>query len=714
MKKETVVGCGLSSLAIALASTGIASAQEAPQAERGVLELVVVTAQKREEDMQTTPIAVTTLMGSDLATKGIYNPMDLEGQLPGISFQPNSELFVKVRGIGTFNLQPGVDSAVAYSVDGNYVAHPAQLPTLMMDLERVEALRGPQGTLYGRNANAGAINFVTKRPTYDYEVSGSIGYGNYDLFQSEVVANLPVNDKVAIRGAFASRSHDPYLDDGHNDEDQIATRLRALIEPGDRLSVLATVDYLRRDDSNIGVSECPPNAPEAACANVEWKPFDGNDEANPDDYAYYENFGAYVQMDLDVGFATLTYIPTYRASDSAYLTTPTRPFVETVDDNWMRTHELRLASLPSSSIDWVAGLYYSNERMTRDIRYYWDTNPSIPKGPDDLINFFDVDYYKARSKAAFAQVTVPVTDLLRITAGLRYTDEIKISRGSASAYVGDVANPTLVSVPTGDTQEDSRWTWRLGIEKDMFSDSMFYANVSTGFKSGGVSQADPNIDLPTTYGPEKITAYQVGSKNRFLGRRLQLNGELFYYDYEGFQALLPSFQPSGLLYFLTVNSQEAEFYGGELESTFLVTPNDQFDFSLAWIEAEFEEFVVGATDNSGNRPAHTPKYTINLGYERIFDLANGGDVTARVETRFVDDYFVEASNYLGGLQDSYMQSNAFVTYNAPNRNWSLTAWIRNIENNDVIYNLNPPGTRPVTIANPRPPRTFGFTLRASM
>src|SRR5690606_765235 len=182
-----------------------ASAQEAPQAERGVLELVVVTAQKREEDMQTTPIAVTTLMGSDLATKGIYNPMDLEGQLPGISFQPNSELFVKVRGIGTFNLQPGVDSAVAYSVDGNYVAHPAQLPTLMMDLERVEALRGPQGTLYGRNANAGAINFVTKRPTYDYEVSGSIGYGNYDLFQSEVVANLPVNDKVAIRGAFASR-----------------------------------------------------------------------------------------------------------------------------------------------------------------------------------------------------------------------------------------------------------------------------------------------------------------------------------------------------------------------------------------------------------------------------------------------------------------------------------------------------------------------------
>jgi len=696
---------------MALASGGAALAQDGSGDALGV---IVVTAQKMEQNLQDIPISVTALSGADLNSRGIVNPMDLQGLLPGVTFQPNNELFVNVRGIGTFNLQPGVDSAVAYTVDGNFVAHPGQLPSILFDLERVEALRGPQGTIYGRNANAGAINFVTNRPTYDFGVAGSVGVGNYGLFQSEVTVNAPVTDGFALRGSFASRSHDPYLDDGHNDEDQIAARLRALIEPSENFSILATVDYVRRDDANIGVAECPPNALEAACANVEWDPWDGNDETNPDDYAFVESWGAYAQMDLDLGFGTLTYIPTYRESDSAYVTTPTRPFSETFDKNWMQTHELRLTSAPQSAIQWVAGLYYSNERMERVINYYWDTNPGIPRGPNNLINFFNVDYYKAESKAAFAQVTVPLTDALRVTGGIRYTDETKISDGTANAYTGAIDAPVLVSIPTGTTLKDDRITWKVGVEADIGPENLLYANVSTGFKSGGVSQADPNIALPTTYEPETITAYQIGSKNRFLDGRLQINAEAFYYDYRGYQTLLPSFQPSGLLYFLTVNSQKARFYGGEIESSFLITPNDRFDMSVALLDARLTEFVVGATDNSGNRPGNAPSYTINLGYQRTFDLGNGGDITARVETRFVDDYYVSSAQDAGGLQDAFMESNANISYNAPNGTWSVTAWIRNIENNAVIYNANPPGTRPVTIGYLMPPRTFGLTLRGKM
>jgi len=705
------VWCRVSAATIALGSAGAVAAQDQSGDGDNALGVIVVTAQKQEENLQDIPVSVTALSSDDLQSRAITNPQDMQGLLPGINFQPNNDLFVTIRGIGTFNLQPGVDSAVAYTVDGNYIAHPAQLPTLLFDLDRVEALRGPQGTLFGRNANAGAINFVTARPTHDFGAAATIGYGNYNLFQSEAMVNAPLGDAVAMRASFASRRHDPYLDDGHNDEDQIAARLRLLVEPSDSFSLIATIDYNRRKDANIGVSECPPNAVEAACANVKWDPFDGNDQANPDDYSSVESWGAYAQMDLRIGdFATLTYIPTYRESDTGYITTPTRPFVETTDRDWMYTHELRLTSLPDSPIHWVAGLYYSRERLEREITYYWDTNPNIPRGPNDVINFFNVDYYKAESKAAFAQVTLPITENFRVTGGIRYTDETKVSIGTANAYTGTVADPVLVSVPTDNTVKDDRVTWRVGVEADVGPDNLLYANVSTGFKSGGVSQADPNITLPTTYGPETITAYQVGSKNRFLGGRLQLNAEAFYYDYKGFQTILSSFQPSGLLYFLTVNSQTARFYGGEIEAAFLATPNDRFDASIALLDAEFTEFVVGSSNFSGNEAPQAPKYTINLAYERTFDLANGGDVKARIETRFVDDYFVAPDNFPGSKQSAYMQSAANISYNAPGGDWGITAWIRNIENNGVIYNANPPGTRPTTIGYPLPPRTFGVTL----
>lgn len=705
----------VSAAAIVAASSGSALAQEGeaagPAASAGQIVEIVVTAQKRDENLQDVPISITALTGDDLSSRGISNPQDLQGLLPGVTFQPNGDLFVRVRGIGTFNLQPGVDSAVAYTLDGNYIAHPAELPTVLFDMERVEALRGPQGTLFGRNANAGAVNFVTARPVHDFEVGASLGYGNYNLFQSELMVNVPVAEGVALRGSFASRSHDPYLDDGHNDENQIAARMRALIEPSDNFSLIATIDYNRRKDANIGVSECPPNAVEAACANVEWDPFDGNDEANPDDYSFVESWGAYAQMDLRLGeFGTLTWIPTYREADIAYLTTPTRPFLETSTVNRLHTQELRLSSLSDSPINWVVGGYYSRERFDQVTTYFWDTNPAIPRGPGDVINFFNVDFYEAESLAAFAQVTVPLTDSFRVTGGIRYTDESKISIGTANAYTGTVDDPVLASIPTGATLKDDRVTWKVGVEADVGPDNLLYANVSTGFKSGGVSQADPNIALPTTYGPETITAYQVGTKNRFLDGHLQINAEGFYYDYDGYQTILPSFQPSGLLYFLTINSQTARFYGGEIEAIVRATPNDQFDLSVALLDAEFTEFVVGPNNFTGNEVPVTPNYTINLGYQRTFDLSNGGDITARIETQFVDDYFVDASNFPGGRQSAYMQSGANIRYTAPDGNWGVTGWIRNIENNGVFYNANPPGTRPVTIAYPYPPRTFGITL----
>lgn len=673
----------------------------------GQLEDIVVTAQKIEENLQKVPISISTLSSKQLGSRGIMNAADLQGALPGVELQPIDKIFVAIRGVGTFNLQPGVDSSVAYTLDGNYIAHPAQLPPLLFDLERVEALRGPQGTLFGRNANAGALNQVTARPQDTASASAAVGIGNYDLLRSELMVNLPASDKVMFRAAFASEKHDPYLDDGHNNENVIAGRIRALFLPSDTLSIIVTADYNRQKSHNNGVSPCPPNAEDPACIGVKWRPFAGLANPNPDDFSRTRGGGIYAQLDWSLGFGTLTYIPTYRSVHTSSLTTPTLPGYGLDDRNKLFTQELRLASDSASAVKWVAGLYYSRERDRQLIQYFWDAVPNV----DGVTSYFTVDRYLSTSKAAFAQMTIPVTSAIRLTGGLRYTDEDKVQRGTANAYGGTMEDPVLLTAPTGGDEAHKKLTFKAGAEADIGAASLLYANVSTGYKSGGINQVDPTLGLPTTYAPEKITAYEIGTKNRFLDGRLQVNAEAYHYDYKGFQTITASFQPSGLLFFLTLNSQKATFTGGELEANFLITPDDRFDLAATFLDAKFNRFLVAGLDYSGNRVPYTPRYTFAPAYQHSFLLPNAAKLDARIETRIVGSHYVTAANEPAARQSAYTQTSANLTYEAANGKWSVIGWIRNIENKGVIYDINPPGTQPESLGYPFPPRTFGLTLK---
>ena len=679
---------------------------EAPPAEQG-LEEIIVTAQKVQENLQKVPISITALSSSALASRGIVNAADLQGRLPGVEFQPIGNLFVTIRGIGTFNLQPGVDSAVAYTIDGNYIAHPGQLPPLLFDLERVEALRGPQGTLFGRNANAGAINQVTARPRDEFEASAALGLGDYALVHAEAMLNVPVTEGFALRGSFAAEKHSPYHDDGHNNENVIAARLRALIQPTSDISLLITGDYNRQRSHNNGVSVCPPNAIDASCAGVPWRPFAGLAGPKTDDYSRTHGGGVYAQLDWNLGFGTLTYVPTFRDVTQHSQTTPTRPNYILDDYNKLYTHELRLASNSSSPIKWVVGGYYTRERDRQLIRYGWDVLPNV----NGIISFFSVDYYKSEAKAVFAQTTVPLTEQLRLTGGIRYTDETKISRGTANSYGGTKANPVLMTSPTGDSGGEKRVTWKVGAEFDLAPASLLYANVSTGFKSGGVNQVDASLPLPTTYAPETITAYEIGTKNRFLDGRLQLNAEAFHYDYRGFQSILVSFGPTGMIFFPTVNSKKARFKGGEIEGVFLPTPNDRFEGSVSLLDAKFTNFVIGANNYTGKKIPHSPPYTISLGYQHMFELGDGSKLNVGGDTRIVGKQYTEANNAPYATQSTYTYSTATVSYEPDGGRWSLIGWVRNIENKGVIYNTNAAGTQPQPLGYPLPPRTFGFTGR---
>jgi iron complex outermembrane receptor protein len=267
----------------------------------------------------------------------------------------------------------------------------------------------------------------------------------------------------------------------------------------------------------------------------------------------------------------------------------------------------------------------------------------------------------------------------------------------------------LISSPTGAREEHSGVTWKAGVEADVASNSMAYASVSTGFKSGGVNQVTPGIGLPGSYGPEKITAYELGSKNRFLDERLQVNAEVFRYDYKGFQTLSAAFVPSGLLFFITQNSQKAKFSGGEVEATALLTSSDQLTFSATVLDAHYTEFNVGGVDRSGFRATNAPTYTATAGYQHVFTMTDSSTITAQADIRLVGSQWVNSDHAPGTLQDRYHQSSANIAYSPADSRWSISAWIRNIENKGIVYNVN--DQPEPAMGFPLPPRTFGLSIK---
>jgi iron complex outermembrane receptor protein len=685
---------------------GQARADEA--AASGELAEVVVTAQRFEQNLQRTPVSVARLSQDDLTLRGVADPAALQGLLPGVQVLPIGDVLVNIRGIGTFNLQPGADAAVAYNVDDVYIAHGTGLAPVLFDVDHLEALRGPQGTLYGRNTNAGAINLFTRRPVLgQWDAAGSLQAGSYGLLASEGMVNAPLGDTAALRASFATQKHDGYIDDGHNDAKIFAGRLRLLVDPSENLSLLLTAEYSHQGGVGWGGSSpCPANFATAGCNQGSWQAYAGNETPTPNDYRTVKNAATYAQVTYNFSEAVLTSITSWRRVEFANLTTTGDARIFFGDFGYnpsntdsLITQELRLNSVAHSRYSWVVGAYLSRERLKNEIDRYFLGNTLL--GVSETVSS-----YRSNSRAVFAQATFPVADSLRLTGGLRFTDEDKNAVGAATSFFTVPAT----TVPTGGSESHSGLTWKAGIEYDVTQASMLYGNVSTGFKSGGVNQSPPGFGIPASYQPERITAYQLGSKNRFFGNRFQVNAELFRYNYKGFQDLLSSVAP-GYLAFYTANSQTARVEGGEFETQTAISSHDRFDASLALLNARLTTYdltAFGGPNYSGNRMRNTPRTTINAGYEHEFGLGAGGGLRARVDAQWASSQFTESSNAIGGKQDSYAQMSASLQYEPASGHWSVTAWGRNLGDETVMYSYF--GGR----GYPQAPRTFGITFKAGL
>ena len=690
---------------------------------------IVVTAEKREASVQRTPIAITVFTPQILTRNGIGNIADLAQIAPSVGFSMvRTNAVVTIRGVSSRDTTDLGDPAVAISVDGFYYQRSIGLNDSVFDLERVEVLRGPQGTLYGRNATGGAINFITAKPKNVFEASARVGYGAYNAFNAEGMINVPIADGVAMRASFATRQRDGYRYNSPaangDDADARAARLHLLFTPTDRFDVLITGEYVQLG----GVGPTIVGAPLVFDSNgkvVHERPVLPDDKQTfplnvPSQFLNSKSASVRTTVNYDFGPAKLTYIGGYRRLHFQRFSDGDGIFAQNIyflSDETLHTnsHELRLSSNGNSPFTWQIGAYYFDElnNLYSTQRGYPIVSTQTTAQAANFKNYFRYPYVDIRSKAAFAQVGYQLTDTVKLEGGIRYSDDKKKRRGVANTRTtgnltavcdmgpfGLTTCPDAFTVSVGQSH-DTKTTYHAALNWQATPRNLLYGKFDTGYKSGGFSDV-------VIYGPESITAYEIGAKNRFFDNTLQLNLSAYYYNYKN--------QQVGQLIqgrTQTVNAGASEIYGAELEATALLGPADRIDGSISYLHARFTDFllVVDGVNRqlAGNRPPQAPDLSFNVGYEHDFDVFSGR-LTPRIQTHFETKTFLQVNNYNSDKQGSYTRSDFNLTYTPDEGHWSAQAYVRNIENSKILAfaQERPPfGTYTYQF---EAPRTYGVEL----
>ena len=676
------------------------------------LDEVVVTANKRAQQLQRTPAAITAISGAALLDSGTTDIRGAQNLVPSVRFQQeNLSTEIYIRGVGSTLDFPQIDPPTSFNLNGVYVPREATSVPLY-DIEQLEVLPGPQGTLYGRNALGGAVNVNFKRPSRARETSLLAEVGDYSLAHISAVDNIPLSDEWAVRLAADYLGRDGYLSSGADSNRDLGVRLSVLYDPNDSLSVYAWGSAVTKagHPPNLVVKGVDPATgqlrPDAYLTSNPW-----NDQF-PAPYAAhlpygqpraedqrYDNkmFGGEVVL-KDVGGATITWAP-------SYLSVSTAPdywlgaFPGNEIDNYRQvSNELR-ATVKTSWGNWLAGLY----------AYDLDSNGIFTFGafsPGAGFPVSTVDYNRIEGQAAFGEVTYAVAPRWRLTGGGRYSLDDRVGRGTYLDRAG--------VAPFSYSRHFSHGDYKLGVEYDVAEHALLYAATQTGYQPGTFNEYANTASVSNAVNPAKLTAYTLGLKSREFGERLQVNDEIYYYDYRG---LFASAYNTVLNSSQTFNVQQTEVYGNELNVLAKPTSADQLSLSVGYVRARYVRFQLpdGTASYAGNQLQYAPDWTVSAAYHHDIRFAVGY-VRAQAWSRYEDAFYADFSHTPGGRQKSYIKSDASLTYYSARSDWSLGAWIRNIGNVPVIAatagGSNLPALATGATAFLEPPRTAG--LRATV
>lgn len=694
-------------LAAAVATALAAQAQA--QSASGTLEEIVVTAQKRAESLQDVPVAVTTYSGDAMRELAIADIEGLAVQTPSFAFsKAGGEAQIYIRGVGTNIFGVGADPSIAVNLDGVYLGRTNMGLTQFLDIDRVEILRGPQGTLYGRNATGGAINLVSRMPTPELEGYLSAGYGEWERVELEGAVGGPLSDAWGFRLAARYMKDDGYTEDldprGTNELDDNDIRaFRGILQyaPGEVFKATLIGEYTEFSNGNtsivprddLGLAQTRGAVPTGSIHKVR------NDLPT---FFDWDSSGATLTLEWQLaGGLTLTSISAWKDYQSDFLFNTDGTEIDITRSNFkydteQLSQELRLAADGGGRWNWLLGAFWFDESKEGGLGLVRAS--LVPARSFIIPSENDTEAW-----ALFGEVGFDVTDKLKLTAGLRYSDERK-DDFSAFGLVFDVLGlespgpVTPVGAPRSESDSWDAWTPKFGVDYRHTENLLYYVSATRGFKSGGYNSLQPSNP---PYDPEFIWAYEAGVKSELADDRVRLNVAVFRYDYTDLQ--VSTFLNN--LTFIT-NAAEATVNGAELELTALPTPELQLGLALSYLDAKYDEFLTafGSTpctpvppattctrpprpfDASGNRMVNAPEWKANATVQYTFTLGDRGSLVLAGQLSYQDEVFFTQINEPEVGQDAITLLDARASWFSPSGALELSAWGKNLSDEEYFHN----------------------------
>lgn len=709
------------------------------------LEEVVVTAQKRAQSVQDVSAAVSAFSGDQLANAQINNIEDLQVMLPGLTFG-NDFNFAKifVRGVGMSSSFAGIDPSVALHVDGAVISQAAAQFTSLYDLERVEVLRGPQGTLYGRNATGGSINLITAKPTDEFEGYSRLTVGGEDLnVIAEAAISGPLSDTVKARIAMRYHKRDGYgvhtgTGKDIDDANKFGARAQLHFQINDDVENLLAVEYYQEDENSRAVKFVRASFPNTTnpglvaigLPNVEINSrntggdfvpealldttsitntlsWDVSDLLSIKSITNWRDFSNELVQDFDVSDTVSGSLPPSVTSTTQ---------LQTID-NEQFSEELQFSF---DSTDWrgLIGLYYFNDSIDSKVVIGRDPKNAPDQGRVYVLAELNVEAY-----AAFANFSYDLSDSFSVKMGARYSYEDR-EVDNLFGVAPPPAPAAIFDAPKSDSKTYSAFTPEIGIEYRTEDDLMLYATYSEGFKSGTANLGERS---PTLIDPETIENLEVGLKGMFLDNSLQLNLAAFMYKVDDaqfdrtFPIPVPPFFSAKL-----ENAAQTNGKGIEIETKWAATDNLTLDMNATFYDIEFDEFeslnplnedLFGASSTSaqreslaGNSPRNTPEWTYNIHAVYEIPLDSGANITLATNlARKAQQFYTEFNNPVMGAS-AYSIWDANILYTSPDELFTVNLWGKNLTDEMVLSGAFAISTSRTITGTYLPPRQYGVTV----
>ncbi len=660
-----------------------ANEQQGQQKNRGVLEEITVTAQKRSESLQSVPITITALTSDRLAQANISRTDNLSFITPSLNFTRTANYAsIYMRGIGTDTFSPGSEPSVALYVDGVYIADNSTSVLAFNNIERIEVLKGPQGTLYGRNAAGGLISIITRTPTQDLQADASVGYGNFNATEAKayvgggiahnLAADIAVSWRHQGRGYARNIAQIPTQAGSRvGIEDYINARTKWVADFAENVKFTFSANYSSGDNTTFSPRQPGPNQASAPVV-----PPGGVISSVPNDYsvnwerAHLQSYGASGKLEIQTDAVNIVSITAWRKANGDNYgdlddTDVDTGHFDTFTKYKQFTHEVQFLSPEGSKIDWIVGAFYMNADQGYDpIKVY---------GPYPIL--YLTTSYKSRieSVAGYAQSTVHVFENGRFTAGFRYTYDRKNFRGT--------------SLPGVDVTTWKKPTWRLAYDHTVGENTMLFASYNRGFKSGAYNTA---FGTPPAIDPVTVDAFEVGIKTDLLDNRLRVNASAFYNTIRGIEArvVLP-----GNLGIVLQNAAKGRSQGIDGDITAIVTDDLRMNVGFSWVDNKYISFPGAAIyvpnpngpgflnstmDASGNHLPRTPTLSGSIGFNYNHTLGDESKIYANALLFLSSKTYWDPSDRI--VSSGYHVLNGTIGYTLPGGQWSAEIWGQNITN----------------------------------